>query len=211
MAGIYKYEVKHDFFKEINNEENAYFLGLLYADGYNYEKNKTFSISLQEEDKEILDKFKDIICPEKPLYYKKTKGKNQYTLSITSKQISEDLARLGCIQAKTQKLQFPEYEIVPPNLTHHFIRGYFDGDGCITYNKERSRYKVNILGTENMCDTIRFFFTEGLNLSNVSVLKLNNVYSLNYCSKSDIIQIREFFYLNSNLFLKRKHTKFYEI
>lgn len=35
-----KYEINQDFFDEINTQEKAYFLGILFADGYNnYDKS----------------------------------------------------------------------------------------------------------------------------------------------------------------------------
>ena len=54
--------INENYFDEINSEEKAYFLGLLYADGcnHNLDKKKKISISLQEEDKFILEQFSRI-------------------------------------------------------------------------------------------------------------------------------------------------------
>jgi hypothetical protein len=40
-----------------------------------------------------------------------------------------DLTRLGAVKNKSLILEFPQF--ITPKLLSHFIRGYFDGDGCI--------------------------------------------------------------------------------
>ena len=53
-----KYPLNEHYFDNIDCEDKAYFLGLLFADGCNHRDNKyKITISLQEEDKEILSKF----------------------------------------------------------------------------------------------------------------------------------------------------------
>ena len=69
------------------------------------------------------------------------KGK-YYQLSLRSKIICEDLKKLGCLQKKSKILVFPTESQVPKNLIHHFIRGYFDGDGSVWEGK---RYKTIVL------------------------------------------------------------------
>lgn len=53
----------------------------------------------------------------------------------------EDLIKQGCIPNKSLVLTFPNKHQVPENLINHFIRGYFDGDGSISYGI-RERYSV---------------------------------------------------------------------
>ncbi|MEK6878698.1 MAG: hypothetical protein AABY22_03775, partial [Nanoarchaeota archaeon] len=50
-----------DFFNIINTEEKAYFLGLLYSDGFITKNGNQVVISLQENDVDILEKFKKSI------------------------------------------------------------------------------------------------------------------------------------------------------
>ena len=62
-----KYPVDEQFFDEIDSEEKAYFLGMLYADGTNSMKKTEVSLRLQEEDYEILTKLNNLLQPTKPL------------------------------------------------------------------------------------------------------------------------------------------------
>ena len=61
------HDINLDFFKCIDTAEKAYFLGLMYADGniqYDTTNNAyVASILLKSEDKIILEKFRDFVCP----------------------------------------------------------------------------------------------------------------------------------------------------
>ena len=66
--------------------------------------------------------------------------KKLFSLQIGSKKIYSDLLKLGLSPAKADRLSLPE---VPGEYLRHFVRGYFDGDGCVSYGyykrKNRSR------------------------------------------------------------------------
>ena len=64
-----KYEVNESFFDVIDTEEKAYFLGFLYADGYNNTDRNSVNLSLKETDKDILIRLNNLIQPDKPLQY----------------------------------------------------------------------------------------------------------------------------------------------
>ena len=137
-------KLKHDFFKIIDSEEKAYFLGLLYADGYNYTKGKSkfVSLRLMEKDKDILEKFN--LCIGNPYnlsFYKKRQQQhsNVIGLQINSKTFCDYLEKMGCPQTKTSILKFPKEKQVPSHLVSHFIRGCFDGDGSVWEGK---RYRA---------------------------------------------------------------------
>lgn len=139
-----KYNVDDYFFDEINNQERAYILGLFYADGCNYE-NGVVKIDLAEQDYNYLLKIKDILNYTGEIK-KYGEGKKKFTgydklyncqdicrLSMRSKHMSDQLAEKGCIHNKTYSLLFPTENILPKELIRHFIRGYMDGDGGISY------------------------------------------------------------------------------
>lgn len=134
-----------NYFEIIDTPQKAYFLGLMYADGYvSHSKrllgnNKIYicykmSISLQEQDKSILELFKREL--KRPNELIKIINKDisinraiQYCFTVSGQKIHDDLVKHGCVENKSLILQFPK--TVPEKLMSHFIRGYFDGDGCI--------------------------------------------------------------------------------
>ena len=55
-------------------------------------------------------------------------------------------------------LTFPDKSIFKvPNLVYDFVRGYFDGDGCISFTKT-GRLMINIVGTKEFLSEIKNLF-----------------------------------------------------
>lgn len=126
-----------NIFETIDTEEKAYWLGFLYADGY-VGKNNCIEVSLAPKDKEHLEKLKKFVNTN-------TKVKNEDNRSrlwFCSKQMAEDLAKLGCVNNKSLILTFPNSKQVPDNLLRHFLRGYVDGDGCLCFTKKTKQLSI---------------------------------------------------------------------
>ena len=66
------------------------------------------------------------ICSEK----RNVQWNTAYQIQIGSKELFSDLLLLGMTPAKSKKLQLPQ---VPLRFQSDFVRGYFDGDGCIYF------------------------------------------------------------------------------
>ena len=77
---------------------------------------------------------------------------NVYSLQIGSKEMFKDLKQLGMTVRKSNTLTFPN---VPNLYLRHFVRGYFDGDGCVTV----TRYQL--AGRKKKSRTILSSFTSG--------------------------------------------------
>ena len=92
-----KYNYNENFFEEINTPEKAYFLGLLYADGTNVQlpTTKTMSITLQEQDVSILERFKKALNSEYPLLFleRQNTNFNYYRLYVYGNKICDDLTK----------------------------------------------------------------------------------------------------------------------
>ena len=68
--------------------------------------------------------------------------------NISNKHLWNSLNTLGCTPRKSLTLQFPDINIFSsPELVKHFIRGYFDGDGCLSYYKDSLKPAISLLGT----------------------------------------------------------------
>ncbi len=128
--------LKMKFLNKIINEFDSYWLGFLYADGYNNEARGVFQLSQCEKNKDLIFKFKNYFELPNKITEIVSENKNRqkmYMISVCDRRFSSYLADLGCHQNKSLTLEFPN---IPDNLLRHFIRGYFDGDGCI-YQKNR--------------------------------------------------------------------------
>mgnify|MGYP002625860766 CR=1 FL=1 len=83
---------------------------------------------------------------------------DQYIFSVSSPKMKVDLIRLGAIPNKSLILEFPKD--IPNDLIRHFVRGYFDGDGCISKNEDR----CSLVSTENFCVELSHILQEKLGI-----------------------------------------------
>lgn len=201
----------HHFFKKWS-EEMAYILGFITADGHIRKNNYSYklSFSIHEKDKDILEKINGILAPNNKLSY--NKKEKMFYLSFASPHIYNDLLKLGITPLKTFKVTPPK---IPKKYIRHYLRGYFDGDGCIYIGKRSDMIKqfpgVRIIGNLEMTEYIRKTFGGITN----SKLKVHITYSeykkpmgnLYYTSKN-AIKILDFLYKNSNIHLDRKFKKY---
>lgn len=209
------YELNEHFFDVIDNEEKAYWLGFLYADGVINEEKGEVRINLAKTDEAHLAKFRDSLKSTHPIKEtsKKTKKKTYYGayIGFNSYHMTKQLAEKGCFQNKSLELMFPTSETVPDNLIHHFIRGYFDGDGCITYTIPKGKYysrrlyKISMLGTENMLENIKHFLNSGVK---VHKEKGKQVYAIYLSGNQQCKRIFKYLYNDATIFLDRKHKRF---
>lgn len=212
-----KYSIDENFFDVIDNSNKAYFLGFLMADGYNHEERNVIEVSCSMKDKDILEKLSIAVKSSKPIRYVESNGIKSYRLEMVSKQMSMSLARHGCGQAKTFVIVFPD---IPSTLYKDFIRGYFDGDGCISYSFIQSNNihgsilcgTVRIVGTHLLCKFIAKYLEETMGI-NTSILcrhpeNNNNIRTLQISGNKQVISFMEYIYDNANIWLDRKHRKF---
>ena len=136
-------QVKRDYFKVIDTDEKAYWLGFIAADGTVVSNGRKYGVTLdlQPGDLHWLERFRDTIAPGAKI----TKhGERSYSVSIGSKEMFQDLLALGIGPRKSNTLEWP---CVPESLVIPFLLGYFDGDGSFTQRKDRNAYQWLLLGT----------------------------------------------------------------
>lgn len=204
-AGIYirefggAYGINHHAFSEINNEESAYWLGFLYADGWVMDTNSV-GLSLKKSDLPHIEKYKSFLKYNGMVY------ENRVAVSIQfrNQTIGNNLKKLGCVPRKSLNLKFPTNNQVPLEYVNHFIRGYFDGDGSIT-NPEKCSMGCTLLGTHDILTEI----LNTIDIPTTYIRKRNNIHSFqlweNYCRK-----FLSFVYDNSNVYLDRKYQRYQE-
>lgn len=121
--------------EEIDSEVKAYILGFISADGCLAKRvgNRTpaLSIKLSKKDKRFLEDIRTIISPESKIRY--SKRDDMFEFSVADKDLEKQLVKHGIVIRKTYNPMVPF--TVPADLIRHWIRGYFDGDGCVTFGK----------------------------------------------------------------------------
>lgn len=211
------YTLNESYFDSIDTEEKAYILGLLYADGCNYTVRGAITLTQSEKDKDILDKVADSIGSNAPIRCDKfdmqLDGRlSRYKLCVTSKHMSQKLAELGCVNAKTYVLTFPMW--LDKSLYNHFIRGYFDGDGHVGLRGSVSSF--NITSTLSFCESLNEIFIDNCGTSSCQIdtrhpERNNNIRTLRKCGNHEIIKILNYLYYDSTIHLQRKYNKYKEV
>lgn len=105
-------------------------------------------------------------------------------------------------------MKFPNINIFEnKNLIRHFIRGYIDGDGCISYcDKEHKHMTLRILGTKDFLNVLQ----EYLPLEKKNKLyKKSNIYDLSF-QRSRGKYILDYVYKDATIFLDRKLERYKE-
>jgi hypothetical protein len=168
-----KHNLNEHYFDVIDTEEKAYILGFIYADGNNMFCINRVCIHLSKTDEEILKKMSHIFFGEEILKYNSRTNKDgkvfEYvSLNLFSKHMSQHLATLGVVEAKSHKIVFPEW--LNKSLYRHFIRGLIDGDGWIYLpNDNRDSPNVGLICTRKMNDFLKYYFEKELNIKSYLV------------------------------------------
>ncbi len=197
-------------FDEIN-EESAYWIGLLYADGHvRREKWYGVEITLHLDDIELLYKFGKFLKSNKePI---KVTNTNCAKFIIGCQRIHQRLTGLGFTPDKS-------YTGVPHEELKHnrdFWRGVIDGDGCLWSAKGWSsnygyRRIISVCGTEATCiGFMEFVLENGIeSKATVRSIKGESTWTISY---EGVIAdyIAELLYGGSKIYMERKYKKYME-
>ena len=113
----------------------AYTLGFFAADGSMLaNKRGAHFIEFTITDRTVLEYIQKITHSSHRISERERGGncKTGYRLQVGSKEWFSDLTRLGFTQQKSNTLQFPK---IPRAFFGDFVRGYFDGDGCVYFSR----------------------------------------------------------------------------
>jgi len=200
-------------FDRIDTEEKAYWLGFIFADGYVSSRDNGFELSLSKKDINHLYKFNSFMgFNGNNVKVSTTKHQEKVfdrcRWGITNKHLWNTLNSYGCVPKKSNILKFPTG--IPETLLKDFIRGYFDGDGCITYVKRSGKVfsKSTIIGTREFLTKIQEILRkEGISSAIVVDKRMTSNVVLNIGSSNER-QFLSFLYKQSTIFLDRKFNRF---
>lgn len=211
-----------NYFDKIETQDRAYFLGLLFADGCNHFLEGKVTIGLNEIDKGILESFKVFLETERPFIYKAARpckstktgkvyeSKPQYILALCSRHFCHALNELGMIPKKSLLLKFPA---IDKNLYPDFIRGYFDGDGCISHNKAITSIDLSLVGTLEFLSHIKDYLLHNSPIKSIKIKPIGNAFILEISNILDALYFYDLIYKDSysEIRLQRKFDKFHSL
>lgn len=213
---IYK-GVNKQFFKEWC-PEMSYILGFFAADGAMIKNSRgAHFIEFNITDKKLLYDVRDLMESEHKISERVRKSgcRTGYRLQIGSKEIFEDLLRLGFSPNKSKNIKFPR---VPEYCLPDFIRGYFDGDGGVYFKKylAKDRGKMRWVfqsgftsGSKVFLITLHDVLKKYSNVKGGSIVTKERGFELKF-SRHDSLALYQIMYNNAStsIFLKRKKDIF---
>lgn len=206
---------------DIDEQWKAYFLGWMFSDGnvYTQAKKNTVSLCIVETDRYILDYFnekfyRDVKRPLNSRPARLKKGTQYLCKPLTRFQIDsvhlcKKLIEHGVVCAKSKILGFPK--TIPIQYMPHFIRGLFEGDGCIKINNVYG-LSVQIFSASNtFLVSLKTFLEDevGITISIKENLPDNSKVGYIVFRKKDYIKkFYHYIYKNAEMNLQRKKEKF---
>lgn len=211
-----QYKINEHYFDEIDTPNKAYILGFLYADGSNCMSKGTITMSLEERDKSILDRIRNEIGSERPLEFLDYSNKhdfgytykNQYRLLLFSSHMCKSLQSHGMVPNKSLVLEFP---VLDDKLIPHFIRGYFDGDGCICQGKRETNFLATITSTNDFCIRLKEIIEHEIHINCYIYDASNHNGITKVLATSGRLQVKallDWLYKDADLFLERKYNRY---
>lgn len=219
----YPYCCDYHYFDEIDTEEKAYWLGFLSADGYISKGTNNdagiVGVELQKGDLKHLKKLNKaldgnykIAYRERPCSLSKFKDKLNgiYSLRIYSKLMYESLVRLGFTSEKSFDCDIPDLK---QDLIRHYIRGYFDGNGCLSFTSKGFNAGI-ITASKSLFDSL-YSILNDLNFQ-IYYKPRNSefgtpIYYFTLRYKEDKIRFLKYMYDNCSIYLDRKYQKYLNV
>lgn len=208
--------INESYFDKIDSSNKAYFLGLIYADGWvvcndgHYE----LGIELNSKDKYILELFnnelggnclishKDAIENHTICGINCNRGESD-VIRVFSKSIVESLINHDVLPNKTKHDNIPN---VSDEFFFDFLRGYIDGDGCFYQNKGHIYMHITC-GMKKPLECLKErLINYGIE---TNIYKLNDRKYRIYCTNQNsmVKLVGCLYYTDSLLFLYRKYNK----
>lgn len=208
-----RYIVNDGYFDVIDTEEKAYWLGFLYADGYIRERKSgnSLEVKLSVKDRDHLLLFRKCIGSNHLIKEGQNKVKykggistsDMVHLAMYSSKLVNSIKKQGFHSRKTFTIEKPNIE---KEMTPHFIRGYFDGDGSFSFNKSKYIIKTQIVSAS---EQFQRFIVDELKKNNI-IINLYSGIKLQIQNKLDNENFYNYIYGNAKIYLKRKKEKYEE-
>ena len=195
-----------DYFKNIDSNDKAYWLGYICGDG---NINKDYKVTITTKDLEILERFKSDVKSGHTIGFTSYKDDRtnkiytSYTIQIRNYIFVNNIIDKGVTIDKTDSLLFPK---IDKKYYSYFIAGIFDSDGHV------GSIGINRISLISTFEILKFisdylykkFDIKELKFSKVSENK-DNVYKL--CLYKDSGKFLKFIYGDKNFkYMSRKYN-----
>jgi len=199
------YEINHEAF-DVITPKSAYWWGFIYADG-NINRHKSLTVGLRYTDVDHVIALNEFLQSNAPVKIKDRwlKPHKGAYLHVTSQHMGARLEELGVLAHR------PSFHLVlenlPSEMTHHWLRGLFDGDGSVRSTiGQKTPPGLGFCGAEIMMSFIRKYMAEHAKTNpNLKIYRHRTGLSyLRYTGRRQCIRIATILYKDAMIWLRRK-------
>ena len=166
-----------------------------------------------QKDRKHLTRLKNALQSSHPIkdyvYNYRTPNQKVSRFTICSQQIGSNLIQWGVSPRKTFTLQWPDF--LSDELLRHYLRGFFDGDGCFSlYTKRAGLPQASFSITANrtfLKGAQQFLIKHCGTSTNNTLHPQNRSHALTYGGNRQVRKIFKLLYDKSTIYLPRKLWK----
>lgn len=157
----------------MNSKFNAYYLGLLSADGCVHKEKNCVELSMTDED--VISFISNHIGKEYKKYKRPENRQDIFRIIVNNKQFVEDLARFNVTERKTHTLKGFEFYEDEIKFIPYYIRGCIDGDGWI--RKDGNEFYICTASYE-YAEWIKKILENYLYMDDINITEADKVYQV---------------------------------
>lgn len=195
----------NEFFFNTFSKESCYCAALISSDGCMHEKENR--VTFDSTDRELVDILKGSVGFRGRVSVEETVNKDRFRIYLGSRRIYDSLRDRFYVSPRKSCGEFWPYSIPSSELMWHFIRGFMDGDGCVSFSGRNLR-TIFYGGRALLKSLKRFFLKQGIRPTVVSQ-QTEKVFWLAVSNKKSLRTLFDKMYYNSEgLRLTRKYERF---
>lgn len=200
-----KYSCDHSYFDAIDTEQKAYWLGFVGADGCVIVNGNTriFQVKLAAQDFEHVIRLRNALRSDHPIYPLVPTPQDPRALQVSSPRLVEGLENHGIHPRKTAIYEWPNF--LPDDLLPHYLRGYFDGDGCFSFSRNQPCF--GLAGQEDFLRGCQGFLMRSVGVGETKLADHGGVFNLAYSGRRQVPRIARFMYDNATVWMPRKRER----
>jgi hypothetical protein len=200
------------FFDTIDTEEKAYWLGFFYADGLLDKNGSVLKLELSAKDASHLQRFASIFQREIQVYERspdKRNGKVYATArcAIACAYLWNALKEKGIKQGNTLSEDLSIFAQIPKEFLHHFVRGFFDGDGTV-HRTKKGGLQFGFVGSFSFMAHLREVIVLAVGLSAPKLDESRRLAILHWNGNGVSNRFKNWLYCDATIWLERKRNVF---
>jgi hypothetical protein len=199
------------YFDSIDTQEKAYWFGFILADGGLHKNGKQIRVLLASRDRQHLvtlaNLFQVKVTDTAALDKRTGKTHHRSFVQLCSVHMWRSILEKSVPQRKCDIATAAVLTSVPDDQLRHFVRGYFDGDGCIG-KIGRAEYRLTIVGPKCIVEALRELVSKHLGVHCGAPTFGTGIWRVTWCGTEKLNAIKRWLYDDATVYLNRKKQIF---